>query len=253
VPPRCGAERHTGLAFRLEVPPTEASWFSPPVASRALRLLDDKGHHGRQFRASIDRFNDWLSAFIRPREWRAVRTVFLLFGALAVVLGSFTLTLRLLYYWDPRSVPPPQQSLANPDNKSGSTAAQNAVLFTVSSGSNRQNWSVVTKATTTQIDKAGIIVNSRVFENQYELMTNEISTVPDQTYVVQYDIQVTEGAIALGVLDALGNKWITVQPVTQRKGSFPFRAPTRLTEIVIMNAGQPPTTATVAELLVRKE
>jgi hypothetical protein len=74
-----------------------------------------------------------------------------------------------------------------------------------------------------------------------------------ETYVVQYDIMVTQGAIVVGVLDAAHDKWVMQHAITQHQDSFRFSAPSDAIKIVIYNNSSSPSTATIANLVVGQD
>lgn len=171
-------------------------------------------------------------------------------GALAIVAVSFGVTLKLLDYWDSQSDPAISPSTAGTPAQAIPTKN---VAFALSIDSQPPNWSPENADTTTEIAKDGLIVRSRSAANANELGTSAIATVPNARYVISYDISVMQGSVALGVLDTSFDKWITVQGISTHPDSLHFTATSNHVQIMLVNAGSPPTTVKVARLILARE
>jgi hypothetical protein len=171
-------------------------------------------------------------------------------GPLAIVAASFGVTLKLLDYWDSQS-----DTTASPSTSSTPAHAipPKNVAFAFSINGQPPNWSPETADTTTEIAKDGLIISSRAAANANELVTSDIATALNEKYVISYDIAVTQGSVALGVLDTTFGKWISVKPVSPQPDSFHFTATSNHVQIILVNAGSPPTTVKVARLILARE
>jgi hypothetical protein len=171
-------------------------------------------------------------------------------GALAIVAASFGVTLKLLDYWGSQSDPTvPPSTVGTP----AQTTPPKNVAFAFSIDSQPPNWNPETADTTTEIAKDGVIVRSGSAANVNELGTSAIATVPNERYIISYDIAVTQGSVALGVLDTTFNKWISVHAIGPQPDSLHFTATSNHVQIVLVNAGPPPTTVKVARLTLARE
>jgi hypothetical protein len=179
-------------------------------------------------------------------------------GALAIVAASFGVTLKLLDYWGSQSDTTVSPSTAGtpaqttPPKPTQTTPPKN-VAFAFSINGQPPNWNPETADTTTEIAKDGLIISSRAAANANELGTNDIATAPNEKYVINYDIAVTQGSVALGVLDTTFGKWISVKPISPQPDSLHFTATSNHVQIILVNAGPPPTTAKVARLILARE
>jgi hypothetical protein len=171
-------------------------------------------------------------------------------GALAIVAASFGVTLKLLDYWDSQADPTVSSPAAGTPAQ---TAPPKNVAFAFSINGQPPNWSPENADTTTEIAKDGVIVSSRSAANANELGTGAIVTVPNERYVISYDIAVTQGSVALGVLDTTFDKWITVHGISTHTDNLHFTATSNHVQIVLINAGPPPTTVKVARLILARE
>jgi hypothetical protein len=183
-------------------------------------------------------------------------------GGVTVVAVSFIGTLDILNYW--RNNPGPtlsgptdnQAEQGNfPTNVAGNSPPSNTglrnIAFALSLDAQSPNWDQATADTTTTTTKEGLLVTSHIPTSGYELTSAKILTAPNVTYVIGYDINVTRGTVAVGVLDiSREQKWIMQHPVSQQQDSFQFSAASDSTKIVIFNGGSSPTIATIAKLVV---
>lgn len=172
-------------------------------------------------------------------------------GSLAVAIASFGIAMGVLRYWG-------SDILKYWDNNPASTPSTPMVdltnaSFTLSVDGHSRNWSVGTLDTTTEVTKAGLLIKSNTPTNGYELVSDKLATMPREADIVQYNIEVTEGAIVVGVLDVPHDRWIAQSPVTQPQGSLRFSATSDSTAIVIYNGSSPPTAATIVKLVVGEE
>lgn len=169
-----------------------------------------------------------------------------LLAGLAMLLISFGATLRLLEYWDESPALPGETGASSQPEPSAKS------LYSLATGGDSKTWAVIGADTNTTIEKGTLVVQSRAPANQNELVTSNFKTTAGQTYQVQYDIEVRQGSISLGALDAVNGKWIEVRQVTQRHGGFQFAAASAVTTVVIVNASASPTVAKIASLTVKE-
>jgi hypothetical protein len=171
-------------------------------------------------------------------------------GVLAIVAASFGVTLKLLDYWGSQSDTTVSPSTAGTPAQ---TIPPKNVAFAFSIDGQSPNWNPETADTTTEIAKDGLIIRSRSAANANELGTSAIATVPNERYVISYDIAVTQGSVALGVLDTTFDKWILVQGISPHPDSLHFTATSNHVQIMLVNSGPPPTTVKVARLILARE
>jgi hypothetical protein len=171
-------------------------------------------------------------------------------GALAIVAASFGVTLKLLDKGGSQSdstVSPPVASTP------AQTILPGNVAFIFSTDTQSPSWTLETSDTTTEMAKDGLVIRSRAAVNANEFGTQEIETVPNKRYVISYDIAVTQGSVVLGILDAGRDKWITVQNISPHPDSLQFTATSNSVQIMLVNAGPPPTTVKIARLILARE
>ncbi len=170
-----------------------------------------------------------------------------------VVLSSFFVTLFVLDYRDRVQSFGAQGAAGNvPAEQAQSTTAKN-VIFNLSISDSNPNWRVANDQTAAHVIPEGLAVTSRVPVSQNELTTDTIVTASRRNYLVQFDIAVTQGSTALGVLDVSHQKWITVYHVDRRDDSFRFTASTDAIVLVIVNASPGANALTVRKLALALE
>lgn len=183
-------------------------------------------------------------------------------GAVVIVVLAFLVTLGALNYWGSgtaptSSTPSSETSSAVPSTPSApppsSSTGEATRVYSLSIDSGAPNWTKVSAQTTTQTSNGALVVTSDAPANAYELATDAITTTPSKSYVVEYDINVSDGTIAIGALDVTHDKWIVVHPVTTQHDSFQFSATSDVTKIVITKNSTPQTNATIANLAVTQQ
>jgi len=185
-------------------------------------------------------------------------------GNLALVVLPFGITLGILNYLDSHSGSVSSNPAANQsqtkaaDNSLPSSAVLKNIAFTFSVDSRSPNWTrpaydAAIADTFTDTTKEGLLVRSSAPVLQFELVSTKIGTKPMETYIIQYDIMVTQGAIVVGVLDAAHDKWVMQHAITQHQDSFRFSAPSDATKIVIYNNSSSPSTAMIANLVMGQD
>jgi hypothetical protein len=157
-----------------------------------------------------------------------------IFG-IGVIATSFWITSMALDHWQ-YGQQSPQVSEPRP-------------IFTLDKG--RPNWMVVSPSTTTvNVTSEGISLESNMPTYEYQWQTNPIGTRPNTGYTVSYEIEATTGRLALGVLDAENNKWITTKDIGERSDTIAFTAPSAQLRVILFGNGPPPTAATISSLRI---
>jgi hypothetical protein len=158
----------------------------------------------------------------------------LIFG-IGVVAASFWITSMALDYW--------QFGQQFPQVSGPQTIFS---LDTV-----RPNWMLISPSTTTvSVTGKGISLESNMPTNEYQWQTNPIRTQTNISYNVSYEIEVTKGRVAIGVLDILNDKWITTKDISARSDTVAFTAPLTEIRVVLYGSSQPPTAATLSSLTI---
>jgi hypothetical protein len=159
-------------------------------------------------------------------------------GGLAVLVGSFWITLVVL------------DRLERVDGRvEDQSQPRNVVFSLIAQG--KANWSTATPETTTNVSREGIIVRSTIGTGQYEFVTTDISLAERSSakpYVLEYDIKASEGAVALGVLDASNDRWVTTYPIVEHRDRHIFTTQATKIRLIVYNNG-PGSTQFVIERL----
>jgi hypothetical protein len=115
----------------------------------------------------------------------------------------------------------------------------------------RPNWTVISpSATTATITPKGISLESTMPTNEYQWQTNYILVQTNTSYVVSYEVEITKGRVAIGVLDVSNNKWITTKDIGTRSDTIAFTAPSPQIRVILFGTSQPPTAATLSSLTI---
>lgn len=168
---------------------------------------------------------------------RAIHSVGRIIGGLVVLVGSFWITLVIL------------DRSNSVDGQVANRSQSNAVFSLTIQGT--PNWSAATPETTTKVLRDGIIVQSTIATGGYEFATKEVSLVktsPTNSYVLEYDITASQGAVAVGVLDTDSDRWISTYPIVQRRGRHEFSTQAKSIRLIVYNNGSGPSLTTIARL-----
>ena len=152
---------------------------------------------------------------------------------IGVIAASFWITLIALDYWQFG-----QQSPQGP-----------LTIFDLDTA--RPNWMLISPSTTSvSVTGKGISLESSMPTNEYQWQTNPIGTQTNTSYTVFYEIEVTKGRLALGVLDFVNDKWITTKDISARSDTIAFTATSTEIRVILFGSSQPPTAATLSSLTI---
>lgn len=117
----------------------------------------------------------------------------------------------------------------------------------------KPNWMIVGTDNSAQIVGQKLIVKSSSAMNANEWTTDPFVTIPNNVYFVRYNLKVSEGSIALGVLDTVSDKWVVVKVINEPDGILWFTAPTNKMQLLIAKNSTAPTAVTIERLEVVNE
>ncbi len=110
--------------------------------------------------------------------------------------------------------------------------------YTLALSRDGANWSVATPET--QITSSGNELRIRTDKSKfhYQLVSNVIVVKAGSRHVIEYDVQVSEGNMFLGVLDVERDQWISQWPLSTGGPSATQRSivvPTRAISLILSN------------------
>ena len=115
----------------------------------------------------------------------------------------------------------------------------------------RPNWMLISPSTTTvSVTGKGISLELNMPTNEYQWQTIPIRTQANTSYNVSYEIEVTKGRLAIGVLDFINDKWITTKDINARSDTIAFTATLTNIRVILYGNSQPPTAATLSSLTI---
>lgn len=105
-------------------------------------------------------------------------------------------------------------------------------------------WQTGTPQTAIHSRESALAIVSDIATSRYQLLTAPVATEPQQSYVVDYAVDILEGNMMIGVLDAAGS-WIVTRRLAPLplSGQLQFVAPDRQVRVVLANSN---TVATVS-------
>ena len=170
----------------------------------------------------------------------------IIIGGISVVAASFWITLLVLDYWEPRR----DVRTGAPSQPPRPQASRSKIVF-VLNPADRAGWAEVdARKTKASISSKGISLESiaAIYESQWT--TDLIAAQTNTDYTVLYEIEVTRGKLAVGVMDATNDKWITVKEIDKRSDTIAFKAPSARMRLVLFAASPPPTVAMLSSLKI---
>jgi hypothetical protein len=154
---------------------------------------------------------------------------------IGVIAASFWITSVALDYWR--------------FGQQSSQASGPLTIFAMDTA--RPNWMLISPSTTTvSVAGKGISLESSMPTNEYQWQTNPIRTQKNTSYTVSYEIEVTKGKMAIGVLDFINDKWITTKDISARSDTIAFTASSTDIRVILYGSSQPPTAATLSSLTI---
>ena len=159
---------------------------------------------------------------------------------LVIPVASFFVTLELLDYWSPTA------QRAEPTL--GLSRAKYTTLYNLILESGDRNFRPSNRETRLNVANGNVVINSTVKSSEYILQTDYIYTQIGASYTVKIDSKIRRGAVSVGVIDGIANKWITTVPITAENQSVSFKAHSHKTGIVLFNTGDSAVDAIVSKL-----
>lgn len=169
-------------------------------------------------------------------------------GAFAVVAVSFWITLQVIDNWS--TTPAPERAAAERKATPASSARTRAPIFTLVTTATNSNWAAAGPQTKLQVTGDGISLVSTAQKNFWLLQSTEVPVQKGANYLVSYDITVTEGAIAVGILNDRTGLWIVTKTIAGKKDTIAFNAPSDQIRVVLLSTESSPCEALVSSLTI---
>jgi hypothetical protein len=116
-------------------------------------------------------------------------------------------------------------------------------LYRLISASTAKTWSKGDANTTVSVQGSGLELFSGVSRYLYQIVSSPIEVIPGTEYSVDYDIELTSGLMAVGVLDAVANAWIVQHPLgrdAEARSTISFTAPANTVHLIVSNNNPEP-------------